>query len=127
MPPVTDDGRPDWHDHPGVIWAAGAAAVALVGLLVFAVLQVSDGSSQPGDMPLPDTSAASTSTSRKTASTSSSYTVPSVQTSEPTGPAVSGPPPEASTEDQSGPTETTTSTTIYNPYGTTTPTNAGHI
>ncbi|MDT5241660.1 MAG: hypothetical protein QOD97_3858 [Mycobacterium sp.] len=128
MPPVTDeDGRPDWHDHPGVIWAAGAAAVALVGLLVFAVLQVSDGSSRPGDMPLPDTSAASTSTSGKTASTSSSYTVPSVQTGEPTGPAVSGPPPEASTEDQSGPTETTTSTTIYNPYGTTTPTNAGHI
>jgi hypothetical protein len=40
---------------------------------------------------------------------------------------VSGPPPEASTEDQSGPTESTTSTTIYNPYNTTTPTNAGHI
>ncbi|MDT5197395.1 MAG: hypothetical protein QOH20_4149, partial [Mycobacterium sp.] len=44
-----EDGRPDWHDHPGVIWAAGAAAVALVGLLVFAVLQVSDGSPRPGD------------------------------------------------------------------------------
>ena len=128
MPPVTDeDGRQDWHDHPGVIWAAGAAAVALVGLLVFAVLRVSDGSSQPGDLPSPDTSAATTSASRKTPSTTTGYTVPSVQTSEATGPAVSGPPPEASTEDQSGPTESTTSTTIYNPYNTTTPTNAGHI
>jgi cytoskeletal protein RodZ len=126
---VTDEeGRLDWQHHPALTWAAGAAAVALVGLLVFAVLRVSDGSSQPGDMPLPDTSAAATaSESRKTASTSTSYTVPRVQTSEATGPVVPGPPVEASTEDQSGPTESTTSTTIYNPYGTTTPTNAGHI
>jgi cytoskeletal protein RodZ len=127
MPPVNDeDGRLDWHDHPGVIWAAGVAALALVGLLVYAVIRVSGGSSLlPGDAP-PATSYATTSSSTGR-STTTSYTVPSVQTSEDTGAPVTGPPPEASTEDQSGPTETTTSTTIYNPYSSTTPTNAGHI
>jgi len=127
MPPVNDeDGRLDWHDHPGVIWAAGVAALALVGLLVYAVIRVSGGSSLlPGDAP-PATSYATTSSSTGR-STTTSYTVPSVQTSEDTGAPVTGPPPEASTEDQSRPTETTTSTTIYNPYSSTTPTNAGHI
>jgi cytoskeletal protein RodZ len=125
MPPVNDeDGRLDWHDHPGVIWAAGVAALALVGLLVYVVIRVSGGSSLlPGDAP-PATSYATTSSSTGS-STTTSYTVPSVQTSEDTGAPVTGPPPEASTE--TAPTETTTSTTIYNPYSSTTPTNAGHI
>jgi cytoskeletal protein RodZ len=127
MPPVhVEDERLDWHDHPGVIWAAGMAALALVGLLVYVVIRVSGGSSLlPGDAP-PATSYATTSSSTGS-STTTSYTVPSVQTSEDTGAPVTGPPPEASTEDPSGPTETTTSTTIYNPYSSTTPTNAGHI
>ncbi|MBB5163505.1 hypothetical protein [Mycobacterium sp. AZCC_0083] len=121
-----EDGRLDWHDHPGVIWAAGLAALALVGLLVYAVIRVSGGSSLlPGDAPTA-TSYATTSSSTGN-STTTSYAVPSVQTSEDTGAPVTGPPPEASTEDRSGPTETTTSTTIYNPYSSTTPTNAGHI
>jgi hypothetical protein len=124
---VTDeDGRQDWHDHPGVIWAAGVAAVALVGLLVYAVVRVSDGSSLlPGDGP-PAPSYASTSSTSTTTSTSTSYPMPSVQTSEDTGPPVTVP----STEDAPGSDDsdtTTTSTTIYNPYGTTTPTNAGHV
>lgn len=127
MPPVKDvDGRLDWHDHPGVIWAAGVAAVALVGLLVYAVIRVSGGSSLlPGDAP-PAPSYATTSSTSKTTSTSTSYTVPSVQTSEDTGPPATVP----STEDNPGSDDsdsTPTSTTIYNSYGTTTPTNAGHV
>jgi hypothetical protein len=123
---VTDeDGQPDWHDHPGVVWAAGVAALALVGLLVFAVIRVSGGSSLlPGDAPTA-TSLATSSTSEST-STSTSYPVPSVQTSEDTGPPVT----VASTEDDPGSDDsdtTTTPTTTSNPYGTTTPTNAGHI
>jgi hypothetical protein len=126
---MDEDGRPDWHDQRGVVWAAGAAAVALVGLLVVAVVRTSSGSVDLPYVAPPATSAATTAagTTLKTPSATTSYTVPSVQTSQATGPAAPGPPPEASTEDESGPTEPTTSTTIYNPYGTTTPTNAGHI
>jgi hypothetical protein len=124
---VTDeDGQPDWHDHPGVIWAAGVAALALVGLLVFAVIRVSGGSSLfPGD-DAPAPSYATTSSTTTTTATTTSYTVPSVQTSEDTGPPVT----VTSTEDDPGADDsdtTTTSTTTSNPYNTTTPTNAGHI
>jgi hypothetical protein len=124
---VTDeDEQPDWHEQPGVILAAGAAALVLVGLLVYAVIRVSDGSSLlPGDGP-PAPTYASTSATSTTTSTTTSYTVPSVQTSEDTGPPATVP----STEGDPGFDDSdtpTTSTTIYNPYGTTTPTNAGHV
>jgi len=129
MPPVNDeDERLDWHDHPGVIWAAGVAAAALVGLLIYAVIRVSHGSSllPGGDEPTAPSYATTSSTS-KTSSTSTSYTMPSVQTSEDTGPPVT----VTSTEDDQGSNDsdatTTTSTTTSNPYNTTTPTNAGHI
>ncbi|WP_051574129.1 hypothetical protein [Mycobacterium sp. URHB0044] len=122
---IDEDRQPDWHDHPGVVWAAGVAAVALLGLLVFAVIRVSGGSSLlPGDAP-PAPTYASTSATKST-STSTSYTVPSVQTSEDTGPPATVP----STDDDPGsddPESATTSTTTSNPYGTTTPTNAGHV
>jgi cytoskeletal protein RodZ len=124
-----EDARQHWHDHRGVVWAAGAAALALVGLLVFAVIRTSGDSSRPPSFAPPDTSDTSSEPSTwTTSSTTTSYTVPSVQTSEPDVPAT-GPPTEAPTADDSGPdTETTTtSTTIYNPYNTTTPTNAGHV
>lgn len=120
-----EDGQPDWHDHPGVIWAAGVAAVALVGLLVYAVIRVSSGSPLlPGGAPTA-TSYAAPSSMSQTTSTSTSYTVPSVQTSEDTGPPVT----VASTEDNPDDSDatTTTSTATSNPYNTTTPTNAGHI
>jgi hypothetical protein len=123
---VTDeDGQPDWHDHPGVIWAAGVAAVALVGLLVYAVIRVSSGSPLLPDGAPTATSYATLSSTSQTTSTSTSYTVPSVQTSEDTGPPVT----VASTEDNPDDSDstTTTSTTTSNPYNTTTPTNAGHI
>ncbi|MDT5069292.1 MAG: hypothetical protein QOK02_5447 [Mycobacterium sp.] len=119
------DEQPDWHEQPGVIWAAGAAAVVLVGLLVYAVIRVSDGSSLlPNDGPPAPTYASTSATSTTTSTTT--YTVPSVQTSEDTGPPATVP----STEDTPGFDDSdtpTTSTTIYNPYGTTTPTNAGHV
>jgi hypothetical protein len=120
-----DDGRPDWHDQRGLIWAAGVAAVALICLLVYAVIRVSSGSSLlPGGPPSATSFSNMPSTTGKTTSTTTSYTVPSVQTSEDTGPPVTVP----STEEAPGSDDTTTtSTTIYNPYGTTTPTNAGHI
>jgi cytoskeletal protein RodZ len=130
MPPVKDDdgGRQDWHDRQGVMWAAGAAAVALVGLLVFAVIRASDDSSRPPNFAPPDTSESTSEPSTwSTSTTSTSYTVPSVQTSEPDVP---GPAPATTLPtDDSGPdTDTsTTSTTTSNPYNTTTPTNAGHV
>lgn len=121
-----DDGRLDWHDHPGVIWAAGVAALALVALLVYAVIRVSSGASLfPGD-DAPAPSYATTSSTTTTTSTTTSYTVPSVQTSEDTGPPVT----VTSTDEPPGFDDsdtTTTSTTTSNPYNTTTPTNAGHI
>jgi cytoskeletal protein RodZ len=124
---VTDEDGRGWHDHPGVTWAAGAAAVGLVGLLVFAVLRMSDGA-HPGGVALPATSAASTTpASHQRTSTTTTYTVPSVQTSEATGPEVTGPPQEASTADAPDDATSTTSTTIYNPYVTTTPPAAGHV
>jgi cytoskeletal protein RodZ len=130
MPPVKDDGgrQQDWHDRQGVMWAAGAAAVALVGLLVFAVIRASDDSSRPPNFAPPDTSESTSEPSMWTPSTSStSYTVPSVQTSEPDVP-VPGPATTAPTDDSGPDTDTsTTSTTTTNPYNTTTPTNAGHV
>jgi hypothetical protein len=125
---VTEEGRQDWHDHRGVMWAAGVAAVALVGLLVLAVIRTSGDSSRQPNFAPPGTSEATSSPSNWTTSSSTtSYPVPSVQTSEPTV-LVPGPPSDAPTDDSGPDPETpTTSTTIYNPYGTTTPTNAGHI
>ena len=124
-----EDARQHWHDHRGVVWAAGAAALALVGLLVFAVIRTSGDSSRPPDFMPPDTSDSSSEPSTwTTSSTTTSYPVPSVQTREPDE-AVPGAPTDGPTTDDSGQdTETTTtSTTIYNPYNTTTPTNAGHV
>lgn len=125
---MTEDGRQDWHDHRGVMWAAGVAAVALVGLLVLAVIRTAGDSSRPPNFAPLGTSEATSSPSKWTTSSSTtSYPVPSVQTSEPTV-LVPGPPSDAPTDDSGPEPETpTTSTTIYNPYGTTTPTNAGHI
>ena len=122
-----EDGRPDWHDQRSLVWAAGVAAAALIGLLVYAVIRVSSGSSLlPGDAPEVTSGATTPSFTSKTSSTTTSYTVPSVQTSEDTGPPLIVP----STEENPGSDDSgspTTSTTIYNPYGTTTPTNAGHV
>jgi hypothetical protein len=127
---VTDeDGGREWHDHPGVVWASAAAAVGLVGLLVFAVVRTAGDATYPAGVVPPAASLATTAgPTLKTASATTTYSVPSVQTSQATAPEVTGPPPEASTEDApDDPATSSTSTTIYNPYVTTTPPAAGHV
>jgi hypothetical protein len=124
-----DDDR--WHNQPTGVWAAGLAAAALLGLLIFAVVQMSGGGSpapQPG-APLPSYQTSRSTSSGSTTSTSTDYPVPSVQTSEESPGA---PLPGDQTTDQApdvdGPTSApSTSTTIFNPYVTTTPPAAGHV
>ena len=123
-----DEPGNDWHNQVSVVWAAGAAAVLLLGVLIYAVLQMSSGGApgppEPG-APLPSYATPS-STSGTTSTTS--YAVPSVQTSEPS-PGM----PSASTDQSTGQAPDTdtstpaTSTTIYNPYVTTTNPAAGHV
>ena len=124
-----DEPQTGWHNRASVVWAAGVAAVLLLGLLVFAVVQMSGGDPmvppQPG-APLPTYATPSSTSSPDTSSTS--YAVPSVQTSEPpVGPvstATDTPTEDAPDPDTSAPA---TSTTIYNPYVTTTNPAAGHV
>lgn len=124
-----DDRRPGdepWHDNESVILASGVGALALVGLLVFAVTRVSDNSVDPPNVGY-DTSVAGT-TSFTTPSSTTSYTTPSVQTSEFT-PEPAQPPDAPSNDgpgDQSEPPAAPT--TIYNPYAPpTSQGSAGHI
>jgi cytoskeletal protein RodZ len=126
-----NEQKPDsgWHNQASVVWAAGVAAVLLLGVLIFAVVHMSGGSPtsppEPG-APLPSYATPSATTATGTSSTS--YAVPSVQTSEPS--------PGLSTDTTDQPTEqapdtetaiTSTPTTIYNPYVTTTNPAAGHV
>jgi hypothetical protein len=123
---LDDDDEPQWHDQRQVVIAAGAAALVLLALLVWAVINTSHSSMTP-NTPAPETSVATSSgphTSKTTSSTS--YSVPSVQTSQDNG-VVSGPPGESTSAGVPGGRETDTPTTTANPYPTTTPTNAGHI
>lgn len=122
-----DDERWDWHQQRGVTWAAGAAAVALIVLLVVAVIRTATSSHVPAGPP--GTSDVTTSGSwSQTASSSTSYTMPSVQTSDGSGPEVSAPPPTGEAPQPEDPgTPTTTSTTIANPYVTTTTQNGGAV
>lgn len=100
--------------------------MVLLALLLWAVIRTADKSSRPPE-PVefaPSSATSSTYTTKPTSSTS--YSVPRVQTSQ-DNPVVTGPPGESPAE-APGDTETTdTPTTTSNPYVTTTPTNAGHI
>jgi hypothetical protein len=129
---VRDAGDDDngWHDNQSVVWAAGVAAVILLGVLIYAVVAMSGG---PTDAPVPGAplpSYATTSGSRTSTSstTSTSYPVPSVQTSElsPGAPTASTDRPTDLVPDLDTPSATT-STTIFNPYVTTTQPAAGHV
>ena len=100
-----------------LVWLAGAAVVALAAILVFAVVRTSRDATPPSGVAPPPLSSVATSQTRST-STTRSYTVPRVQTSEDTAPVITGPPAEAPPVDDS---PSPTSTTIYNPYVTTTP------
>lgn len=110
-----------------MVLASGVAALALVGLLVFAVMRVADNSVDPPNVVFPDTSVAST-TSFTTPSSTTSYTTPSAQTSEFTPPPAPppAPPSDGGPVDQSD--APTAPTTIYNPYATpTSQGSAGHV
>jgi hypothetical protein len=128
---VWDDDRrvgdESWHDSQPLVLASGVAALALVGLLVFAVMRVSDNSVDPPDIRYPDTSASTTESSFTTPTSTTSYTSPSVQTSEFTPPPPA-PPPDAPSEGGDQPSPVDTPTTIYNPYAPApTSGSAGHI
>jgi hypothetical protein len=117
----------DGPEHRGVIWAAGVAAVVLLGILVFAVVRMSASMDtvRPPGSPAPPTSVAGTSATTRRTAPSTSYPVPSVQTSQAGGPVVSDPADDAPAPDDA--TTSSTSATTSNPYNTTTPTNAGHV
>jgi hypothetical protein len=122
---VSGDDDGSWQDQQPVVLAAGVAALLLLAILVWAVIHTANQSSRP-PAPVdfgPSSVMSSTYTTKST--TSTSYTVPSVQTSQ-DNPVLTRPP--ESTPPADGPTSAeTTSTTTANPYPTTTPTNAGHI
>jgi hypothetical protein len=121
---VSPDDDGSWQDQQPVIVAAGVAGLVLLALLVWAVIHTSANSRVPDTVQEPPSSATS-STYTTSSMSSTSYTVPSVQTSQ-DNPVITGPP--ASTPQNDGPDdETTTSATITNPYVTTTTSNAGHI
>lgn len=122
-------GGENWHDNQAAVVTAGLAALVLLGLLVYGVMRVSrDSTDRPPQVVYPSTSVATTPASGLKTPTSTSYRVPSVQTSQETGPPVTGPPADSPSGDSgdSGITQDTPST-IYNPYTTTTSANAGHI
>jgi hypothetical protein len=130
---VRDDLRPEdepsWHDREPIALAGGVAAFALLALLAFAVIQTSHDATNPAPYvsPIGPSGATTTSSTIKTL-TSSSYTVPSVQTSQDTGAPVTTssdapPPPDGGSPYP----EVTTPTTIFNPYATTPSQNAGHV
>jgi hypothetical protein len=111
-----------WQDSRPLVIAAGVAAVALLGLLVFAVLHIGHRSSVP--LPVPEPLPSTTTTASTTpVPYSTSYPRPSVQTSQDGAPPVTGPPPPP---EPAGPEPTlSTPTTIYNPYQTATTTPNG--
>lgn len=121
------DEQTPWHDSQPALIAAAVAALLLVAVLVYAVFQVADGSSEPPGLPtFPPTSSAGSSQSVLKTPGSTSYSVPRPQTSEP-NPAPA-PAPEAPVEQPSGPADETTSTTIYNPYpAPSSSSSAGHV
>lgn len=124
---VRDEG---WQDSTPVAVAGGVSALALVGLLVYAVVSVSHGAVEPPPAavpPAPSTAVSSTSAPRtsepRTLTATTSYPVPSPQTSDGVPPPA--PPPPSESED-SQPTESP-STTASDPYATTTTGSAGHV
>jgi cytoskeletal protein RodZ len=121
---VSGDDDGSWHDQQPVIVAAGIAGLVLLALLVWAVIRTADNSSRPPEPVDVAPSSATSSTYTTGSTTSSRYTVPSVQTSQ-DNPVVTGPP--ESTPEGPGGDGPSTATTTTNPYLTTTPTNAGHI
>ncbi len=101
--PAHDDDPQHWSNRPQAIYAAGAAAVLLLGILIFAVMRTSEGSSEPPGTPITPSSSTPSSTYTTSSTTTTSYTTPSAQTSDQDLPPA-GPP--TSTGDGSSPTTT---------------------
>ncbi|MEV0674565.1 hypothetical protein [Mycobacterium sp. NPDC050441] len=130
MPDVDRDHRvgstegppsPPWHETPAAMVVAGIGGVVAIGALVFAILMTSHQSVLP---PQPDRLTPVTPTklsSRSvTTSTSTSPRTP-VSTSEDIGPSSAPPPPQEIPVETSAPA----TTTMSNPYATTSAPNAG--
>jgi hypothetical protein len=78
----TDDAWA-WREHQGAVWAAGVAAVLLLAVLVYAVVRTSSDAVRPGGVTTPASSSSDqTAASLTTASPTTSYTLPNVQTSQ---------------------------------------------
>ena len=117
-------------DNHSLVWAAGVAALLLVALLVYAVVRVSDESVDRPAVVFPSTSVATTPGSGlKTPSSSTSYSVPRVTTSQETAPPAPPSTTEEPDDEDDEPSESTEEeeTTIFNPYATTTTGSAGAI
>ncbi|MCV7225621.1 hypothetical protein [Mycolicibacterium komossense] len=124
------DAQGGWHNQQSVVWSAGVAAVVLLGVLIYAVVQMASGPDRPSGPPppLPTYQSASKTPESTSSSTTTSYPVPSVQTSQDFPGAVISPTDQPSTDVPAPDVPTTqTPTTIYNPYVTTTNPAAGHV
>jgi hypothetical protein len=123
-------GEPSWHDREPVALAAGVAAFVLLALLALAVIRMSNDATEPAPYLGPVGSDGTTTTTSPTIKplTSSSYAVPSVQTSQDTGAPLTTSavaPPDGPGSDV--PDAPPPPATIFNPYSTTTQGNAGHV
>ena len=95
-----DDERPvdeqSWHDRQSVVLVGGAAAFVLVAIVAFAVIRVSRDATEPPQFFAPVPSATTSAPAIRTVTPTTSYTVPSVQTSQynpPPAPRPRPPPP----------------------------------
>jgi hypothetical protein len=108
-----------WHKRPGAVFAAGAAGLVVIGVLVFAVLQTSRHSNTPFGTGLPTASTGQTPSAATTTTTTTTSTTGPLSTTDysSTGTASTATTPaEATTEE----TTSTGTTTMSNPYATTT-------
>jgi hypothetical protein len=89
---MTRDDGPNWGDQRTIAMWGGAAILLLVAILLYAVSCTADSSKVPETVPVP-TSSITPSTYTTSPTSTTSYSVPSVQTSEdsPPGPGVTQP------------------------------------
>jgi cytoskeletal protein RodZ len=89
---VPPDHDPEhWSNRPATIFIAGAAALLLIGVLIFAVTQIADDSPTLPDTFVAPTSSTPSSTWKPSTTTTTSYAPPSPQTSEQNLPVPSSP------------------------------------
>ena len=109
-----------WYERPGAMVAAGVAGLVAIGLLVFAVLQMSRHSTTPSQTGVPLT-ATTTSPPQSRASatpTTTSYTTLTVTQWTPPTPVITGPPSNQAPTVDTSTIETTTTTWFVYPAPT---------